>query len=335
MVITRTMNTGITLYPYILEPTYKDYIWGGNRIPALFNRNQPDGIYAESWELSDRPEGMSHVSNGALKGESLATLVTQFGEKLLGRGVKATAFPLLVKLIDARERLSIQVHLDDEKAALGIGEAKTEAWHILEAPANAQVFAGLKPGTNKASLLAALKKNQLEKTLQSVPVTAGDTIFIPGGRVHAICEGLLILEVQQNSNTTYRVYDWGRLDKKGNPRELHLAQALKVIRWSNPAPVKTTPQATCTKPGTLVTELVVSPYFRLEKLEISAPFFIQHDGKSFNALFTGQDDIRVMSEAGSERIPRGRTCLIPAALDHYTLKPVGRTATLLRISVPS
>ncbi len=335
MVITQTMNTGITLYPYIFEPAYKDYIWGGNRIPALFNRNQPDGIYAESWELSDRPEGMSHVGNGALKGESLATLVTQFGEKLLGRGVKATAFPLLVKLIDARERLSIQVHPDDEKAAQGIGEAKTEAWHILDAPPNAQVFAGLTSGTNEPSFLAALQKNQLEKTLQAVPVIAGDTIFIPGGRVHAICEGLLILEVQQNSNTTYRVYDWGRLDKQGNSRELHLAQALKVIRWSDPAPVKTAPQATLTKPGTLVTELVVSPYFRLEKVEISAPFFVQHDGKSFHALFTGQDEVKVMSEAGSERIPRGRTCLIPAALNQYTLKPTGRSATLLRISVPS
>ncbi|MEI6788021.1 MAG: type I phosphomannose isomerase catalytic subunit [bacterium] len=329
------MNTDACLYPYILEPAYKDYIWGGNRIPALFNRNLPDGIYAESWELSDRPEGMSHVGNGALKGESLATLVSRFGEKLLGRGIQSKSFPLLIKLIDARERLSIQVHPDDEKAAQGIGEAKTEAWHILDAPVGALVFAGLKPGTSQAAFLTTLKKNQLEKTLQAVPVSTGDTIFIPGGRIHAICEGLLILEVQQNSNTTYRVYDWGRLDRNGKSRELHLADALKVIQWSDPAPAKTTPQATSTKPGALVTELVVSPYFRMEKLEISAPFFVQHDGKSFHAIFTGQDEVKVMSEAGSERIPRGRTCLIPAALDHYTLKPAGRTATLLRISVPS
>lgn len=328
------MQSQMDLYPFILEPAYKDYIWGGSRIPARFNRNQPEGVYAESWELSDRPEGMSHVSNGNFRGESLACLVSRFGEKLVGRGVKTSSFPLLVKLIDARERLSIQVHPDDEKAALGIGEAKTEAWHILDAPVGAQVFAGLKPGMKESSFRAALKKNQLEESLLAVPVTAGDTIFIPGGRVHAICEGLLILEVQQNSNTTYRVYDWGRLDRKGNPRELHLEQAMKVIRWADPAPVKTTPRPINTKPGALVTELVTSPYFRLEKLEINAPFFVQHEGKSFHALFTGQDDIQVMSEAGSESIPRGRTCLIPAALERYTVKPSGKNATLLRISVP-
>jgi len=322
-------------YPFILEPSYKDYIWGGSRIPAFFNRRQPDGIYAESWELSDRPEGMSHVANGALKGESLAALVTRFGSKLLGHGIRSSSFPLLVKLIDARERLSIQVHPDDEKAAQGIGEAKTEAWHILDAPSGGRVFAGLKPGTDETSFLKARNENRLEDTLQAIPVTTGDTIFIPGGRVHAICEGLMILEVQQNSNTTYRVYDWGRVDKSGKPRELHWEQALKVIRWTDPAPVKTTPRSTLDKPGTRVTELVVSPYFRLEKIEITAPFCVHHDGASFHALFTGRDDIQVMSEAGVERVERGRTCLIPAALDRYTLKPAGKLATLLRITVPA
>lgn len=323
------------LYPFILEPAYKDYIWGGSRIPSLFKRNVPAGIYAESWEISDRPEGMSHVGNGALKGESLANLISQFGVSLLGRGIRTPSFPLLVKLIDAKERLSIQVHPDDEKALQGVGEAKTEAWHILDAPAGGQVFAGLKPGMNEASFLSAQKNNELEATLQAVPVSAGDTIFIPGGRVHAICEGLLILEVQQNSNTTYRVYDWGRVDKSGKPRELHLDQALKVIRWSDPAPVKTTPNVLSTKPGAGVTELVTSPYFRLEKLELGAPFFVQHDGASFHALFTGHDEIQIMSDAGTENIPAGRTCLIPAALDRYTIKPGSRNATLLRISVPT
>lgn len=322
------------LYPFILEPAYKDYIWGGSRIPTLFNRNQPAGIYAESWELSDRLEGMCHVTNGSLKGQSLSTLVTRLGAKLLGRGAKSTSFPLLVKLIDAKERLSIQVHPDDESAARGIGEAKTEAWHILDAPAGAQVFAGLKPGVTEASFLAAQKAKRLEATLQTVPVTAGDTIFIPGGRVHAICEGLLILEVQQNSNTTYRVDDWGRVDKSGKPRELHLEQALKVIRWSDPAPVKTVPRRTLDKPGTQVTELVTSPYFRLEKIEITAPFFSRHDGTSFHALFTHEGGVTLMSEAGTEVIPAGRTCLIPAALDQYTIKPGGKHASLLRISVP-
>lgn len=328
------MKTNAELYPFILEPAYKDYIWGGGRIPARFNRPLPEGIYAESWELSDRVEGMSHVANGPLQGQSLANLVARFGSQLMGRGTRGPNFPLLVKLIDAKERLSIQVHPDDEKAAQGIGEAKTEAWHILDAPKDAQVFAGLKPGVTEKVFCTALKETRLENCLQAVPVSAGDTIFIPGGRIHAICEGLLILEVQQNSNTTYRVYDWGRVDKSGKPRELHLEQALKVIRWTDPAPARITPTPLSTKPGALVTELVSSPYFRLESLEITAPFFVQHNGTSFHALFTKQDEIQLMSAAGTVIIPRGRTCLIPASLEQYTLKPNGRQASLLRISVP-
>jgi len=323
------------LYPFILEPVYKDYIWGGNRIPVHFNRNQPGGVYAESWELSDRPEGMSLVANGPLKGKSLAALVSHFGKGLLGHGIQSQFFPLLVKLIDAKERLSIQVHPDDASAALGSGEAKTEAWHILDAPKGGQVFVGLKPGIHKAAFLNALKAGKLEGALQSIPVTAGDTIFIPGGRIHAICEGMLILEVQQNSNTTYRVHDWGRVDKAGKPRELHLEQALKVIHWADHAPVKTTPRPISDKPGALVTELVISPYFRLERLDISAPFFIQHDGASFHALFSEKDDIQILCEAGTDIIPGGRTCLIPAMLNRYTLKPTGKRASVLRISVPT
>ncbi len=323
------------LYPFILEPAYKDYIWGGSRIPARFNRSQPEGIYAESWELSDRPEGMSFVANGHMKGQSLAALVTRFGQELLGHGIQSASFPLLVKLIDAKERLSIQVHPDNAAAARGIGEAKTEAWHILDAPQGGHVFAGFNPGINEPAFLSALKAGQLESTLQSVPTKAGDTIFVPGGRVHAICEGLLILEIQQNSNTTYRVYDWGRVDKAGQPRELHLEQALKVIHWTDPAPVNVPPRSISNKPGALVSELVVSPYFRLEKLEITAPYFVQHDGASFHALFSEKDDFQIMCEAGTESIPGGRTCLIPAALDRYTLKPAGKRATILRISVPA
>ncbi len=323
------------LYPFLLEPAYKDYIWGGSRIPSRFNRNQPEGIYAESWELSDRPEGMSLVANGSLKGQSLSALISRFGKELLGYGIQSTSFPLLVKLIDAKERLSIQVHPDDASAALGIGEAKTETWHILDAPKGGQVFAGLKPGVTEANFLDALKAGKLEGTLQAIPVTAGDTIFIPGGRVHAICEGMLILEVQQNSNTTYRVYDWGRVDKAGKPRELHVEQALKVIHWSDNAPVKTTPRPISEKPGARVTELVVSPYFLLEKLDISAPFFVRHDSASFHALFNEKDDFQILSESGTETIPGGRTCLIPAKLNRYTLKPTGKQASVLRISVPA
>lgn len=329
------MTTRTDLYPYLLEPAYKDYIWGGSRIPALFHRDQPAGIYAESWELSDRPEGMTCVANGPLKGLTLAALVAQQGCALLGKKAGAAdRFPLLVKLIDARERLSIQVHPDDETAARGLGEAKTEAWHILEAPASGHVFAGLKPGLTEQGFLDALASQELEATLQRIPVIPGDTVFIPGGRVHAIAEGLLILEVQQNSNTTYRVYDWGRVDKQGKSRELHVEQARKVIRWADDCPVVTQPRTLLDKQGTRITELVACPYFRLEQLDLPAPHFVHHEGGSFHLLFSAQDEVKIMSESGTEAVPSGHSCLIPAALDRYTIKPSGRHARLLRISVP-
>jgi mannose-6-phosphate isomerase len=322
------------LYPLVLDPAYKDYVWGGSRIPALFDRPLPPGIYAESWELSDRAEGMSHIANGVWKGAPLADLVARGGDSLLGRGRTSAAFPLLVKLIDARERLSIQVHPDDASATAGFGEAKTEAWHILHAQPGAQVFAGLKPGTTDSGFLAALRENRLEDCLQAFPVTAGDTIFIPGGRIHAICEGLVLLEVQQNSNTTYRVYDWGRVGKDGKPRDLHLEQALRVIRWEDPAPVTVRPRLLASAGSARVEELVACAHFVLERLDLVADLPVHHGGSSFHALFTQSGALDVSSDAGTVRVPRGRTCLIPAALNRYTLTPAEAPARVLRVSLP-
>jgi mannose-6-phosphate isomerase len=325
----------MSLYPLILNPAYKDYIWGGSRIPSLFQRDAPPGACAESWEISDRPEGMSVVANGPLQGATLQQLVATYGHEITGFACCTPGFPLLVKLIDARDRLSIQVHPDDEAAARGIGEAKTEAWHILEAPPGAQVFAGLKAGVSESAFMAHLRANTLESCLQAIPVQAGDTIFIPGGRVHAICEGLLILEVQQNSDTTYRVYDWGRVGKDGKPRDLHVEQALKVIRWHDPEPAKTAPGSISTGPGMTAVELVTSPYFRLERLVLEGPCAVRHDGSGFHALFSPRDDLIVLAGGMAVAVPRGRTCLIPAQVTPYTVKPAASSAQVLRITGPS
>ncbi len=321
-------------YPLILSPAYKNYIWGGNRIPATFNRTLPPGIYAESWELSDRPDGMATVNNGPLQGTTLADCVTHLGHDLLGHGACQSSLPILVKLIDARERLSIQVHPDNESAAGGFGEAKTEAWHILAANPGSRVYAGLKPGTDRSSFLTALNSGNLEECLNTIPVQAGDTIFIPGGRVHAIGEGLLLLEVQQNSNTTYRVYDWGRLGHDGQPSELHIEQALRVIRWQDSDPVKTTPWSVTSAAHVTTTILTECPFFRIERVELGGPFEVRHNGAGFHAIFTLEDAIEVETAAGTEVIPRGRTCLIPALLNRYTLHPAGTRTHLLRISPP-
>jgi mannose-6-phosphate isomerase len=324
-----------TLYPFVLEPVYKDYIWGGNQIPSIFTRQLPPGIYAESWELSDRPEGMSIVTNGAFNGSPLKSLVARFGHELLGHGVCSTHLPLLVKLIDSRERLSIQVHPDNESAARVKGEAKTEAWHVLAAEPNAKVFAGMKKGITPQNFREALNSGNLEACLNAIPVKSGDTIFIPGGRVHAIGEGLLILEVQQNSNTTYRVYDWGRVGHDGKPRELHIEQALKVIRFEDNAPVKTAPWSVSDGPHVTATALVECPFFRLEQITLTDRFEVHHDGSGFHAIFTTNGPVTI--EAGQETVtvPHGRTCLIPALLNRYTIRSNSPNTKLLRITLPS
>jgi mannose-6-phosphate isomerase len=264
----------------------------------------------------------------------LAGLLTRFGHDITGHGCCISGFPLLVKLIDARERLSIQVHPDDASAAQGLGEAKTEAWHILEAPPGARVYAGLKPGMDTVAFRNAIRENSLERCLNAIPVATGDTIFIPGGRVHAIGEGLLILEVQQNSNTTYRVYDWGRVGKDGKPRDLHIEQALKVIRWVDTAPIKTAPWPETEGAGISVRTLSCCPFFKLERIDLSCEFPVHHDGASFHALFTCGAPLEVRTDSGSLLVPRGRTCLIPALVNRYNLVPKAPGTQLLRISVP-
>jgi mannose-6-phosphate isomerase len=320
----------MNLYPLILDPVYKDYIWGGRRIPGVYHRPLPDGICAESWEVSDRPEGPSRIMNGPLAGATLGDVIHRFGPAVAGtRG----AFPLLVKLIDARERLSVQVHPDDRSAPSCGGEPKTEAWHVLDAAPGAQVFAGLKPGVTAAAFRAALAATRLEDCLRAVPVQTGDTLFIPGGRVHAIGEGCLLLEVQQNSNTTYRVYDWGRLGHDGRPRELHVEKAFQAIRWDDAGEPKTVPHPLSGPDDAASLELVVSPYFRIERLDLAGPRACRHDGHSFHALFTAGGAITVESDGEPVHVPFGRSCLIPAAIREYRLTPHA-PCQVLRISVP-
>lgn len=323
----------MNLYPLILNPVYKDYIWGGQRIPRTYQRALPDGIYAESWEVSDRPEGPSRVANGPLTGVALDDVIRRFGRDVTGPAGTGAAFPLLVKLIDARERLSLQVHPDDQSAPLCGGEPKTEAWHVLDAAPGARVFAGLKPGVTAEGFRAALAAGRLDTCLRAVPVQTGDTLFIPGGRIHAIGEGCLLLEVQQNSNTTYRVYDWGRAGADGQPRELHVEKAFQVIRWDDTGEPKTVPRPLSGPDGVPSVELVTSPYFQLERLDLAGPRACRHNGHGFHVLFTAGGAVAVEWAAGRVDIPFGRSCLVPAAIREYRLTP--RTSCqVLRISLP-
>jgi len=322
------------LYPLRFKPVYKDYLWGGQEIIRKYQRDMPPGVYAESWEITDRFDGMGVVSNGPLAGTSFRALVQRFGPQLMGTKATTPAFPLLIKLIDAHEKLSVQVHPDDESARKFGGEAKTEMWYVLAAQPGSALYCGLKPGVNRAALELAIRAHQVEDLLNRIPVQAGDAVYVPGGRVHAIDAGCLIFEVQQNSNTTYRVYDWDRVGLDGKARPLHITEALRVINWNDAGAAKVQPAQVIAQGGTQVERLLASPYFRVERFTLADPCTCRGDGGSFRVFFVMSGKLQITLEDRAENLTPGTTCLIPAAVTECPLDPVDGPVTLLRITLP-
>ncbi|MCE9613971.1 MAG: class I mannose-6-phosphate isomerase [Lentisphaerae bacterium] len=322
----------MTPYPLLFKPVYQSYLWGGQRIGRHFQRAGVPPVCAESWELADRPEGMSVVCNGPLSGMPLDALLRRHGREILGPRHVGESFPLLIKVLDARERLSVQVHPNDASAARCGGEAKTEMWYILDAAPGACVFAGLRPGTTPAALRAALATNSVDALLNTISVKAGDAVFMPGGRVHAIGEGCLILEVQQNSNTTYRLYDWGRVDQQGRPRALHIDQALEVIDWADqPRPLVTPGPISHSAAGT-VERILACPYFTMSRLVLQARLPYPRRGETCVMLFVASGSLTATAGAMGVRLDAGTTCLVPAACGTLDLEPLNGPASALVIT---
>ena len=218
------------------EPIYQERVWGGQTLATAFGRALPAGrAIGESWEIVDRPEAQSIVPDGPYSGHTLRQLIESHGRDVMGPQWPAgRPFPILVKWLDCRERLSLQVHPPaDQAPALG-GEPKTENWFIAGAAPGAALIVGLRPGVTRAQFERALASGMLETCVNRFPVAAGDSILVRSGTVHAIDAGNLILEIQQNSDTTYRVYDWGRTGLDHQPRPLHLREALASILWDQP-----------------------------------------------------------------------------------------------------
>lgn len=322
------------LYPLRFTPVYKDYLWGGQQITQKYQRQLPPGIYAESWEVTDRLDGMGVVANGPLAGTTFRALVQRFGAELMGTKATTPTFPLLIKLIDAHDKLSVQVHPDDEAARKFGGEAKTEMWYVLSAQPGSALYCGLKPGVNRAALEQAIQSRQVENLLNRIPVQAGDAVYVPGGRVHAIDAGCLIFEVQQNSNTTYRVYDWGRVGLDGKARPLHIQEALRVINWNDAGSAKVQPAQLVAQGDTRVERLLSSPYFRVERYTLADPCNCRADGTSFRIFFVMSGKLQITLEGHEETLTPGSTCLVPAAVPECPLDPVDGPVTLLRITLP-
>ncbi len=309
--------------PILLQPVYKEYIWGGDRLIHEFHRRLNPGIYAEAWEIADHPDGRTRIINGPDAGSTLTAAIARRGPELLGAGRTDKAFPLLVKLIDARETLSVQVHPNDAAAARFGGEAKSEMWYVLSATPDAHIYSGFKPGVAPADFEKARAAGTIPSLLQRFPARPGMVFNTPGGRVHAIGAGCLLLEVQQDANTTYRLYDWDRLDKDGQPRPLHLAQALQVIDWNQTASPVAPILPELPQPGGLVSRLLLDdPHFHVEEWTVAAPCQVQHDARSFWILFPVDGDVRIKTPGQPAMILQHRsTCLLPAALASFALQP--------------
>src|SRR5271154_3589068 len=226
----------MTLYPLTFNPIFKERVWGGRELERLYKKNLPPKVpIGESWEISDRPGNASLIANGPLAGKDLRWLMTHHAAELLGGAKPAVdgRFPLLCKILDARDKLSLQVHPPAGKAAELQGEPKTEMWFIADAAPGAELFVGLKRGVTRAEFEEKIADGSVADCFYRVPVQAGDTMFLPSGRVHAIGAGLVIFEIQQNSDTTYRVFDWSRTGLDGKPRELHIEQSLASIDFND------------------------------------------------------------------------------------------------------
>ena len=221
------------MYPLKFEAIYKQRIWGGQRLRDVFGKELPSGEkIGESWELADLPEDKSVIANGELAGRTLHSAIEQYPKEITGDENFPLPFPLLIKILDAEDVLSVQVHPDPETCRrMGKGEPKTECWYIIAAEQGAVIYKGLKKGVTKERFAKAIEKGTVAETLVKVPVAAGECHFLPAGTAHAVGPGLLIAEIQTPSDTTYRVFDWNRLDDAGRARELHIEEALESIHF--------------------------------------------------------------------------------------------------------
>lgn len=306
------------LYPLKFEPVYKEKIWGGNRLRTHFQREIPSNNTGESWEVSTHQNGLSTIANGPLAGKKFASLIEERSQDMLG--YKADDFPLLFKFLDASRKLSVQVHPDDDYAQQVENEpGKTEMWYILDAEPGAKLVYGLKKGTTRKKLARAVKQDNLETYLNEIEVKAGDIFFMPAGIVHAIEEGILLTEIQQNSDTTYRVYDWGRAGQNGKHRELHIEKALEAIDFSTPPVQKGSKPLTVARDGYTCSYLAACQHFAVEKIKVTENITLDNDNK-FRVLNAMKGQAIIKYSDSTIKFTRGESVFIPASLDRIEIE---------------
>ncbi|MBS5937211.1 class I mannose-6-phosphate isomerase [Clostridium sartagoforme] len=300
------------MYPIRFENLYYEKIWGGRDFEA-FRDNMPDGEIGETWDIACHPNGTGIVANGELKGIKFDELINKLGHDLVGNKITLEKLPLLIKLISSKEKLSVQVHPGDEYAAKHECDyGKTEAWYVMDAKLGASLIVGTKNCT-KEEFEEAIKNNKVEEYLNKIEVKKGDCFLINSGLVHAICEGVIIAEIQQNSDVTYRVYDYGR------PREIHVEKALDVINFDlqcENLSEKTEEEFD----GYSHILLCKNEYFGIEKITIDSQYNDISDIEKFDMLTCVDGEGTIEGKDFTERIRTGDSYLIPASLGEYTIR---------------
>jgi len=300
---------GMDMYPLKSAPVFKQRIWGGQRLREVFGKELPAGRkIGESWEIADLPEGRSTIANGPLRGQALGAVVRQYAEQITGTRDFPSPFPLLIKLLDAQDVLSVQVHPDAATCRrMGKGDLKTECWYIIRAEPGAVIYKGLKKPVTKERFAKAIEDGTAAELLAPVPVEAGECHYLPAGTVHTLGAGLLIAEIQTPSDTTYRVFDWNRKDDAGRPRQLHIDEALESIHFD------VTPEKL---PVTTVGRLVDCEYFKVDKghQPRNGEVFLARDRMRTLIFLTGGGTI-LSQQAEPVEFKAGDSVLIPAAFE--------------------
>jgi len=309
-------------------------VWGGRHLESLYGKRLPSAaLIGESWEIVDRPEAQSVVHEGALRGATLHELWCKHRQEIFGKVADGPSsprpvfdrtgtsrFPILAKLLDAQENLSLQVHPPREIAEKLGGESKTELWYVANAAPKARLYAGVKKGTTRDAFKKALEQGKVEKHLHALELKTGDAIFLPSGRMHALGAGNVLVEIQENSDTTYRIYDWNRAKKGRAPRQMHIAEAMQCVDFGDIEPTLLRPKGE---------SLVRHELFEIDKWELRAAREIAERGRfAIVVCLTGE------IECAGRRFKPGDFFLVPAQLENRNTVPVGGDASLLRVTLP-
>ncbi len=306
------------LYPLQFRPILKERIWGGEKLKTFLNKPITSKITGESWELSAVEGDISSIANGDFKGKLLTDIIENYPEALLGTEVYkrfGKQFPLLFKYLDAREDLSIQVHPNDELAKKRHNSfGKTEMWYVMQADENSKIIVGFKEKSSPEHYIQSLKNKTLLSILDSIEVKKGDVFFLETGTVHAIGAGLLIAEIQQTSDITYRIYDFDRIDASGNQRELHVDLALDAINYNK---VDTNKKYSTVENKS--NEVVDCPYFTTNFIPLNGRFSIQKAGRSFTVFMCTEGTFEIKYSDSTYSYKKGDTVLVPAAITKFDL----------------